>query len=197
MPNSHRRDLSGERRQEILDAFRLCVARDGLQASSLRRIAAEVGLSQSVLMHHFGSRDGLVQALLDFLVARYDDALEASFEVIASERGVDSLLEFLLGGGFTAVSERDQGLFTELHATAARDENLSGQLKKVYRRLLSRIKGELAKAFPSADPKRVREVGYALMCLAEGDDLCRGIGVPGRRNRDALAMGRVLVGTLS
>ena len=98
MANSHRRDLSAERRQEILDAFRRCVARDGLQPSSLRRIGAEVGLGQSVLMHHFGSRDGLVQALLNSLVAGYIEALETSFEVVASERSVDSLLDFLLGG---------------------------------------------------------------------------------------------------
>jgi AcrR family transcriptional regulator len=48
------------RRQELLDAVVAELARNGIGDRSLRDIAAAVGTSHRMLIHHFGSRQGLL-----------------------------------------------------------------------------------------------------------------------------------------
>src|SRR5262245_580040 len=48
------------RKQELLDAVAAEVARGGIGDRSLREIGAAVGTSHRMLIHHFGSREGLL-----------------------------------------------------------------------------------------------------------------------------------------
>nr|WP_090344110.1 helix-turn-helix domain-containing protein [Mycolicibacterium malmesburyense]CRL75368.1 transcriptional regulator [Mycolicibacterium malmesburyense] len=52
------------RRQELLDGVVAEVARNGIGDRSLRDLAAAVGTSHRMLLHHFGSRDDLLLAVV-------------------------------------------------------------------------------------------------------------------------------------
>jgi AcrR family transcriptional regulator len=54
----------GRRRQEILDAVIESCARSGIGNRSLRELAEELGTSHRMLIHHFGSRDQLMVAVV-------------------------------------------------------------------------------------------------------------------------------------
>lgn len=54
-----------ERRQALLDAIVEEVAIRGIGDRSLRDVAAAVGTSHRMLLHHFGSRDELLLAIVD------------------------------------------------------------------------------------------------------------------------------------
>jgi AcrR family transcriptional regulator len=54
----------GDPRQRLLEAAIDYVAGHGLTDLSLRRLAAELGTSHRMLIHHFGSRDGLWVAIV-------------------------------------------------------------------------------------------------------------------------------------
>ena len=49
----------------ILDAARRCLLAEGYAAMSLRKVATEAGVPLSQVSYHFGSKSGLVLALLD------------------------------------------------------------------------------------------------------------------------------------
>ena len=53
------------RQQQIVDAAIEVFATQGFRASSLREVAARVGLSQAGLLHHFGSKEALLVAVLE------------------------------------------------------------------------------------------------------------------------------------
>jgi AcrR family transcriptional regulator len=53
------------KRQALLSAVIAALARDGLGDRSLRDIAAAVGTSHRMLIHHFGSRHGLLTAVVE------------------------------------------------------------------------------------------------------------------------------------
>jgi AcrR family transcriptional regulator len=53
------------RRRELLDALIDDAARSGIGGRSLRDIAAAVGTSHRMLIHHFGSRDELMLAIVE------------------------------------------------------------------------------------------------------------------------------------
>src|SRR5690349_974870 len=54
-----------ERRQELLDAVVKQCAERGIGDRSLRDIATSVGTSHRMLLHHFGSRNDLLLAIVD------------------------------------------------------------------------------------------------------------------------------------
>jgi len=59
-----RRRRSGEEaRREILEAAQRRLTEGGPDAVRLKDVAAEVGISHPAVLHHFGSREGLLRAL--------------------------------------------------------------------------------------------------------------------------------------
>jgi AcrR family transcriptional regulator len=52
------------RKQELLDAVIADLEREGIGDRSLREIAAAVGTSHRMLIHHFGSRNGLLNEVV-------------------------------------------------------------------------------------------------------------------------------------
>jgi len=57
--------MAGERREELLELAYAYVRSHGITELSLRPLAAAIGSSPRVLLFLFGSKDGLVRALLD------------------------------------------------------------------------------------------------------------------------------------
>lgn len=74
-------------RERILDAAMEVFARRGERGSSLREIAERVGMSQAGLLHHFGSKDGLLLAVLE----RFDAQVQPERPLT----GLDEALDFL------------------------------------------------------------------------------------------------------
>ena len=56
-------------RARILDAARHLVETDGVDAVSMRKVAAEVGLAPTAIYWHVGGRDDLLNAVLDEMIA--------------------------------------------------------------------------------------------------------------------------------
>src|SRR5689334_15962916 len=57
--------MAGQRREELLELAYAYVRSHGIAELSLRPLAASIGSSPRVLLFLFGSKDGLVRALLD------------------------------------------------------------------------------------------------------------------------------------
>jgi AcrR family transcriptional regulator len=194
--HNQRRDLSAERRAEILEAFKRCIITHGLDGSSMRLVAAEAGISQPLIAHHFGSRAGFVEALVRYVVDQADQDLALALEKLSQEGGAEVLLQYLYGGAYSKVSERDDGLFLEFVTAATRDEGIREQVGKAYARYQGILASHLRKTYPKATAAEIRRVSYALMCLAEMNEHLRALELPGRSARDALEAGRALLASL-
>ncbi|HET6506976.1 MAG TPA: helix-turn-helix domain-containing protein [Baekduia sp.] len=59
-----------DRREQILDVAHAIVDADGFHAATLNRIAAEAGVTRTILYHRFGDLSGLFVALIDREAAR-------------------------------------------------------------------------------------------------------------------------------
>src|SRR5439155_19480326 len=58
-----------EARRLILDTAQELIARNGPEGLRLQEIAAAAGISHPLILHHFGSREGLVRAFVHEAVA--------------------------------------------------------------------------------------------------------------------------------
>jgi AcrR family transcriptional regulator len=63
-------------RDALLAAVIESIGRNGLGARSLRDLAADAGTSHRMLIHHFGSREGLLVAIVTEVEARTADVLQ-------------------------------------------------------------------------------------------------------------------------
>lgn len=89
---SHREDL----RQELLDAAKAFVAREGYETLSMRQLADEVGVSSAAPYHHFPDRRALLLAVaVDGYRAMFDSSLAGVDSTNPRERLRGILLNFL------------------------------------------------------------------------------------------------------
>jgi AcrR family transcriptional regulator len=76
---SRRRRTADEARDEILDAAERTLRDGGPSAIRLQEIAAQVGISHPAVLHHFGSREGLVAAVIDRAMLHLEQDLVRAF----------------------------------------------------------------------------------------------------------------------
>ncbi len=90
-----RKRLSGEEaRQRILDAADEELRRSGPDALKLTTLAKELGVSHQAILHHFGSRDGLVAAVVRRALESLWAELAGGLRVLEDhERGTGVLLD--------------------------------------------------------------------------------------------------------
>jgi AcrR family transcriptional regulator len=74
-----RRRTAEEAREEILDAAERAMRDGGADAIRLQDIAAHVGISHPAVLHHFGSREGLVEAVIDRTMTKLESELLSVF----------------------------------------------------------------------------------------------------------------------
>src|SRR5271156_1126604 len=88
-PVVRKRRTAEEARSAILDAAGRRLAAAGPAGIRLQEVAADVGVSHPTVLHHFGSREGLIEAV----VARALDSLHAGLleAVQAPEKGTDAV----------------------------------------------------------------------------------------------------------
>lgn len=78
------RAVGGDARQRLLAEVVEDLARHGIGHRSLREIAASVGTSHRMLLYHFGSREGLVAAVVGAVEADQRATLRALAEEVGS-----------------------------------------------------------------------------------------------------------------
>jgi AcrR family transcriptional regulator len=85
-PNSSEATLERGRRRrtEIVDVAMQMFAADGYRGTGIGRIAAQVGVTQAGLLHHFGSKERLLEAVME----RRDEQDAELLETIAGDGGM-------------------------------------------------------------------------------------------------------------
>jgi len=97
-PPKPRRRLSSEQaREAILVAAERRLLESGPEGIRLQEIGADVGLSHPTVLHHFGSRDGLVTAVVARAMLSLENELLASFaqEEVDPEKAILRSIERL------------------------------------------------------------------------------------------------------
>jgi AcrR family transcriptional regulator len=157
------------RRQQILDAARVCFLRNGFHATSMHDVIREAGLSVGAVYRYFPSKNDLVTALAEQVIDEMLDVLDELGAIdpplpLASvmQRAVDMV---------TANSGPDGTLRLALQvwSEALRDPVLAEFVERVYRRVRGTLVHLALRAqehgdLPAdADPEAVGVVLFAMM----------------------------------
>ncbi|MFI6799632.1 TetR/AcrR family transcriptional regulator [Streptosporangium canum] len=83
----------GERREEVVEAARRIILREGIEAATTRAIAKEAGYSNGVLTHYFADKDDIMLSALRSSHRRIVERLRGK---LAGRGGLAALRELLL-----------------------------------------------------------------------------------------------------
>jgi TetR/AcrR family transcriptional regulator, transcriptional repressor of bet genes len=141
---------SDQRRRSVAEAVVRIIAREGLDAATIRRVASEVGFSTTVVTHYFADKHQLLlwtyRNMGEIALARIDDAVTGN---------PADLLRMLLA--MTAVDEPHLELwrtYVAIWDISLRDSDLAAELKSwtdvVSKRISAHVRA-LKPACPEAD----------------------------------------------
>jgi AcrR family transcriptional regulator len=146
----------GEGRQALLSAAVHVVATRGLRHLTYRSVAQEANVAHGLVAHHFGTRDALLAAALEFSLAN-------SVGSVSAEPGSGDL-DALFAGVVDMVRANpdDQAFQYELILEARRRPELRPQVEQVYAAYRDALRTELEAAGVDADDALVHLVFAAV-----------------------------------
>jgi AcrR family transcriptional regulator len=173
----------GEGRHALLAAAVHVVATRGLRHLTYRAVAQQAGVAHGLVAHHFGTRDALLAAALEFSLANSVGSISA--------RPGSGDLEALFAGVVEMVQGNpdDQAFQYELILEARRRPELRPQVEQVYATYRQALRAELVAAGIDADDALVHLVfaavdGLVFQQVCLGDPATAQAGV--ERLRDLL-----------
>ena len=185
-PEDGRRLRYQHRREELLHAATEHVVTQGLAQASLRRVAEGVGVSHAALLHHFGTREGLLAEIVERVLTR---AFTAPHLHEGDPEG--GPLRALWRHATTGTGQRYVRLFLAVTGHALYDD---GPLAATVRRSVQERSDLIAAGLIASgvDPATARPLGTLVLATMRGlmlDRLVTGDAVRADAAFDAFVLG--------
>jgi AcrR family transcriptional regulator len=190
-----RKDLTTERRDNILDAMERCIVKYGLQGTTLKNIASEAQINRGLLYHYIGNRDDIFQLMAERLIERY----RTSFGYYAAKRPEkdpkEVIIDYYFGAWFD-MAPQDDALILELLAESGRDPHIQSLLLNLYTGFENMIARELVGLYPGVKEQDLHSVSYSLMLLAFAHASIAWLGLPIAQKADVRSIATNLIQSL-
>lgn len=170
--------------RRILDVALVTFASRGVAATSLDTVAAAAGCSKQTLLHHFGTKDGLVDALLVVVAGELADAVNAG---LSRPEGEWERLDAVVRAVFRLAARRPEllSLVREVGRLGTPFvDRLAGSLEVLSERAVTFLRVGVARGvFRSHDHRLVLLSAYSSVVAAATEvETLRQLGVtPGMR----------------
>jgi AcrR family transcriptional regulator len=133
-------------REAVLDASERVMAEHGYEAATVARIVEEAGIPPSSIYHYFGSKEGVLHAVLERGARRFmEDLPEATRRAGTQEQHLRALV-----GVVASTLERHPDFLRLLIALATRpqkDRDVHAVVDRVRALALDRLRGQFAVVF--------------------------------------------------
>lgn len=190
-----RPSLAEKRKSEILDAFGRCVARFGLEGSSLEKIAEEAGMRRSILRHYIGNRDELVEALAEKVISDYRQQMQILLQNLPSKNRTQHLVNFLLPT--SPIGSTEQLLVIEGLIGAANQYPKVRKLVFEYvDEFIETVADQIKLISPKTPAKKRWDAAYGLVCISFNQESLQPLKLPERYLRGARNMAKSLITNL-
>lgn len=167
--NSDVRSNAGSAKRRILQATVSALARDGLDGLSIRRVAAEAGVSIGGVQHHYGSRNALLVGASEFITEQFKERAARLSESSVGNRPVDAFVAFCqLLANAESDSPNERGADASIvwlwyAAQATRPGAVAEAFTAAWAETERYLQSRLAILFPTCDSGQ--EAGYLLSLL--------------------------------
>lgn len=178
-----RRRLSPEEsREAALDAARALLVEAGPQAVTLKAVAARIGRTHANLLHHFGSAEGLQQALIASMAERIVGTIRAA---VLRSRELGDPAE-VVDLTFDAFGRNGAGALASWMILSGNEDALDPILTAIHD-LVEELAAEIGERDLPDAPIHDETLQLVLMALGDallGAPMARALGLPRERARE-------------
>lgn len=157
----------GDLRHSLLNAARLMIRQDGIEALSLRKLADVVGVSRTALYHHFENKNDLVCAIVAEGFAALHQLMDAA---TARESGSPRQRFTTFVHGYVRFATQEAELYDLMFSRTtwkqhSPTEALHSTARNGFRRMIEMVRQWQADGIMSAhfDPKRLSQVTWSTL----------------------------------
>lgn len=153
---------------DILHAARTLLAAEGYAGLSMRRVAAEVGISLSNVQHYYKSRDALLEALLLYTMDLFQKKMDGISAAMTSASRIDQFLSTCDMFLEEITDPVTHAIFFELWALASRNEFASHLMDKMLARERKAIFHLIRGLNPAIDDDEYMQRAVLMVAQIEG-----------------------------
>jgi len=137
------------RQEQIVDAARRLIVKDGSEHVTVRRIAKQVGISEAAIYRHFKSKRDILSLLVDHI----ENDLQADFTAVSTQgRTPLEVLDSILKSHLSAI-ERRRGISFQVIAEiiSLGDKKLNRRVSETINKYISCLKGLLCEGIKTGE----------------------------------------------
>ena len=184
---SQRRLSENDRKSQIIEAALTVASTQGLEGMRVRAVAQAAGVSHGLVLHHFGSMDGLQSALLDWLLERVLEPQVAGLEEAPPHNRLMTFLDHQLA--YLDAEPAFMDLVFDFWSRGTREQAVRNRIQArmmAFREAVEPIAADLI----DDDPHRFRHTDARALAVTVGD-LVLGYAIqrqihPGAGSRETL-----------
>ena len=190
MPRPSRKE---ERKAEILDAYGRCIARHGVEGTTLEMTADEAGLARALIRHNVGNKEDILEAFLERFLASATSEADDVFRSLPVTQRISTLIEWLFDPRY--VDTQSVRISNSLFTAATDRPALSKRLREWTSEFTGRIERELRAAFDDAGD-RAEAVAAGIVAIYYNVETLAPLGDARRLRKTSEEAARLLVSTL-
>ncbi len=153
-----------ERRQQIRAAAARCFARKGIQATTMREIFAEAGLSAGAVYNYYRTKDELIADGITASTAESADAITAAAAVLSLDEVIGQFLADLKA----AASDGRARATPMIHAEVAVRPDLLKVFQEGRSRIRDALRAQLARTRPGLSPQETATLAGFVLAFYQG-----------------------------
>ncbi|MEM7439894.1 MAG: TetR/AcrR family transcriptional regulator [Pseudomonadota bacterium] len=156
-----RPEIKEMRREQILDAFEVCVAKYGVEGATLAKTAEQAGLARPLVRHNVGNREELINALVERFLARSRQEMQAFFDTLPANDMARSAVDWLFDPQYT--DTQFVQVAYALITFSAGDAGMAKKMRAWLKNFQESLNNLIVDDFPQADPQSISAVSAGIM----------------------------------
>lgn len=130
-----RPDKSDVRKKEILEAYFQVLAEEGLEGTSIAKVAARIGAHPSLIIHYFKTKDDMMIQLVDSIVEKHMRDFEERFHKISDpSKRLEAIIQFFLDAN-EGMSQKEAGVILAFQNLAFRNKKVRKRMQELFKRM--------------------------------------------------------------
>ncbi len=164
-----RKSKSSVRKPEILENLYRVINREGLEGTTLSKVADEMGVNSGLLVHYFKTKEEMIIAMVDYMLEKYANIYISKLNEYDDPRQrMDNILDSFFEPEWTR--RGDASVFWSCYSLSFRNQRVKERFREMYkgfRRLLAdEITGYMdAGIVVVKDPEKTADI---IITLIEG-----------------------------
>lgn len=162
-----RKSLKESRQLEIVKVFYKVAKKEGLENTSIAKIAKVMDINPSLIIHYFQTKEELTYALIDYILDKYLLIYKVSKDShVPLREALVTVIDDLFSKKWNKLF--DDGLFYSCYALTFRERKVKAMYKDLSDSLRERLasliqRSKQAKLITVSDPRRTSDLIFALV----------------------------------